>query len=160
MADAADDAGVPPGVINWLPADREVGAYLVSHPGVDKVAFTGSTAAGRKIGAVCAELLRPCSLELGGKSAGIILDDVDIDALLEGLGFALRQQRSDVRQDTRCSCPTVATTRSRARSREWADGLTVGDPLDPTTQIGPVASEAHRDVVTELHPEGQGRGSR
>ncbi|MFM5885354.1 MAG: aldehyde dehydrogenase family protein, partial [Novosphingobium sp.] len=69
LAEAAMEAGVPAGVLNWVAADREVGGYLVGHPGVDKVAFTGSTAAGRAIGRTCGELLRPVTLELGGKSA-------------------------------------------------------------------------------------------
>ena len=80
MAEAALEAGVPAGVLNWVAADREVGAYLVSHPGVDKVAFTGSTAAGRIIARTCGEILRPVTLELGGKSASILLEDVDLGA--------------------------------------------------------------------------------
>src|SRR3546814_10800556 len=82
VAEAALAAGVPPGVINIVAADREVGAYLVSHPGIDKVAFTGSTGAGRAIAAQCGQLLRPVTLELGGKSAALLLDDVDLGAFL------------------------------------------------------------------------------
>ena len=78
LAEAALEAGVPAGVLNWVAADRDVGAYLVGHPGVDKVAFTGSTAAGRAIGRTCGELLRPVTLELGGKSAAILLEDADL----------------------------------------------------------------------------------
>src|SRR3546814_17203117 len=74
--------------LNWLPGGRELGAYLVSHPGVDKVAFTGSTAAGRPICEGSGRLVRPVSLELGGKSAWIILDDAKLDAVVEGLRFA------------------------------------------------------------------------
>jgi hypothetical protein len=72
-------AAIPAGVINVVPAGREVGAYLVSHPGVDKVAFTGSTAAGRHIAEACGRLLRPVTLELGGKSAAIVLEDANLD---------------------------------------------------------------------------------
>ena len=79
LGEAAQQAGMPPGVFNILFGGREAGARLVSHPGVDKVSFTGSTATGRQIGAVCGELLRPVTLELGGKSAAIILDDADLD---------------------------------------------------------------------------------
>ena len=75
LAEAAQEAGVPAGVVNIVPAGREVGAYLVSHPRIDKVAFTGSTAAGRSIAETCGRLLRPVSLELGGKSAAIVLED-------------------------------------------------------------------------------------
>ena len=69
----------PPGVLNIVPAGREVGEHLVTHPGVDKIAFTGSTAAGRKIAALCGEQLKRCTLELGGKSAAILLDDADLE---------------------------------------------------------------------------------
>ena len=79
LAEAAPQAGMPPGVLNIVPGGRETGAYLVPHPEVDKVSFTGSTAAGRQIGEVCGRLLRPVTLELGGKSAAIILDDADLD---------------------------------------------------------------------------------
>jgi len=88
VAEAAAEAGIPAGVINWVPGGRELGAYLVAHSGIDKVAFTGSTGAGRKVAEVCGRLLRPVSLELGGKSAAIILDDVNIEHLLPGLHFA------------------------------------------------------------------------
>ncbi len=85
LADAIIEAGLPPGVVNIVPAGREVGAYLVEHPGVDKVAFTGSTAAGRTIARRCGELLRPVTLELGGKSAAIVLDDADLSQATEAL---------------------------------------------------------------------------
>src|SRR6478609_10765666 len=83
MAEMLQEAGVPGGV-NIVAAGREVGEHLVAHPGVDKVAFTGSTAAGRKIAAVCGEQLKRVSLELGGKSAAIVLDDADLTATMEG----------------------------------------------------------------------------
>ncbi|MBU3751157.1 MAG: aldehyde dehydrogenase family protein, partial [Mycobacterium sp.] len=85
FAEAAQEAGLPPGVLNVVPGATEAGAHLVSHPGVDKVSFTGSTAVGRIIGEVCGRLLRPVTLELGGKSAAIILDDADLDATMRGL---------------------------------------------------------------------------
>ena len=75
-----DEVGLPEGWSTIVAAGREVGEYLVRHPGVDKVGFTGSTAAGRKIGAICGEQLKRCTLELGGKSAAIVLDDADLDA--------------------------------------------------------------------------------
>ena len=84
VGDAAVEAGLPAGVINFVPGGREVGAYLVSHPRIDKVAFTGSTAAGRAIAETCGRLLRPVTLELGGKSAAIILDDADLDLATVG----------------------------------------------------------------------------
>ena len=81
LAEIFADAGLPEGVLSVVPAGREVGEYLVNHPGVDKVSFTGSTAAGRKIGAACGANLKRFSLELGGKSAAILLDDVNLDAV-------------------------------------------------------------------------------
>ena len=88
MAELLDEAGIPKGVVSVIPAGREVGEHLVRHPGVDKIAFTGSTAAGRRIASICGEQLKRVSLELGGKSAAIILDDADLAATVEGLKFA------------------------------------------------------------------------
>src|SRR3954451_4147041 len=88
MAELLEAAGVPGGVVDIVPAGREVGEHLVRHRGVDKVAFTGSTAAGRTIASICGEQLKRVSLELGGKSAAIILDDADLGMTMEGLKFA------------------------------------------------------------------------
>src|SRR5580692_5253423 len=85
LAEVLADIGLPPGVVSIVPADREVGEYLVTHPGVDKVSFTGSTAAGRRIAALCGERLRRVTLELGGKSAAIILDDADLSTVIPQL---------------------------------------------------------------------------
>ena len=79
FGEAAAESGLPPGVLNVVPGGRDAGAYLVGHPGVDKVAFTGSTAAGRLIAQTCGGLIRPVTLELGAKSAAIILDDADVE---------------------------------------------------------------------------------
>jgi geranial dehydrogenase len=159
MAEAAEEAGVPAGVLNWVPADREVGAYLVAHPGVDKVAFTGSTAAGRRIGAVCGELLRPCSLELGGKSAAIILDDAEMSSVLEGLNFAsLANNGQTCAASTRLLIPDSRFDEMTAAIADWASSLKVGDPLDPETQIGPVASQAHRERVEGYIQKGKDAG--
>src|SRR5439155_14229646 len=85
LAEAILEAGLPAGVVNIVPAGREVGAYLVEHPDVDKIAFTGSSASGRMIARRCGELLRPVTLELGGKSAAIVLDDANLAAATEAL---------------------------------------------------------------------------
>jgi len=87
-AEAVVEAGLPAGVINIVPGGEQTGEYLVAHPGVDKVAFTGSTQAGRRIREVCRRLLRPVTLELGGKSAAIVLDDADLAATARGLATA------------------------------------------------------------------------
>lgn len=159
IADAAHEAGVPAGVLNWVPADREAGAYLVSHPGVDKVAFTGSTGAGRAIARACGELLRPVTLELGGKSAAIILDDVDLNALVAGLPTTSLFNNGQ----TCYSCTRILAPQSRYGEvvealAAMAQGLKVGDSLDPGTQIGPMASALHRDRVLGMIKKGRSEG--
>ncbi|WP_369192226.1 aldehyde dehydrogenase [Streptomyces sp. R08] len=148
LADAAIEAGLPAGVLNIVLADREAGAYLVSHPGVDKVAFTGSTAAGRAIGAECGRLIRRCTLELGGKSASIVLDDADLDTFVAGLDAA-----SFMNNGQTCTLQSrILAPRSRYDEvveavAGFAAGLVVGDPLDPATTCGPMASKAHKERV-------------
>ena len=162
LAECAEAAGVPPGVLNIVAADREAGEHLVTHPDIDKVSFTGSTAAGRRIASLCGERLRRCTLELGGKSAAIVLDDADlassIDALLLGTTFMNNGQ----------AC--VAQTRvlaSRKRYDEVADALVertrslrVGDPLDPTTEIGPLVAKRQQDRVLGYIATGKAEGAK
>jgi len=149
FAEAALEAGIPDGVFNVVVGDRDAGAALVAHPLVDKIAFTGSTAAGRQIGAEAGRLIRPVTLELGGKSPGIFLEDGDLGTLLEGLDGASFLNNSQ-----------TCTTQSRllvARSRydEVLDALadyakthfTIGDPLDPSVTLGPMASAAQLERV-------------
>lgn len=148
MAEAALEAGVPAGVLNWVPADRAAGAYLVSHPGIDKVAFTGSTAAGRTIAAVCGQMLRPVTLELGGKSAAILLEDADLDTFLQGLPMAsLLNNGQACYNGTRVLAPASRYTQVVDAMAAMMASLTVGDALDPATHVGPMASSAHRDRV-------------
>ncbi|MCB0940772.1 MAG: aldehyde dehydrogenase [Mycobacterium sp.] len=148
FAEAAQECGLPPGVLNIVPGAVETGAHLVSHPGVDKVSFTGSTAAGRAIGEVCGRLLRPVTLELGGKSAAIILDDADLDVTMKGL-----QSASFVNNGQTCYLSSrILAPRSRyddvvAALVALVDGMKVGDPLDPATDIGPLVSARQRDRV-------------
>ncbi|MFI6310103.1 aldehyde dehydrogenase [Nocardia fusca] len=142
FADAAIEAGLPEGVLNIVVGDRDAGAALVSHPGVDKIAFTGSTEAGRQIGAEAGRLIRPVTLELGGKSPGLFLEDGAVGTLLGALDGASFLNNSQ-----------TCTTQSRilvARSRyaevvealaEYATShFTIGNPLDPTVTLGPMAS--------------------
>ncbi len=148
LAEAALEAGLPPGVINWVAADRPAGAHLVAHPGVDKISFTGSTAAGRAIGRVCGELLKPVSLELGGKSAAIVLDDVDLDAIMPGLQFV-----SFMNQGQTCvTCSRLLAPQSRYKEvveavAAMASSMKVGNPLEASTEIGPMATAEHRSKV-------------
>ncbi|HEY3604780.1 MAG TPA: aldehyde dehydrogenase [Sporichthyaceae bacterium] len=148
LGDAAQEAGLPPGVLNIVLGGREAGATLVAHPGVDKVAFTGSTAAGRAIGAVCGQLIRRVTLELGGKSAAIFCEDGIIDTFVAGLGTASFMNNSQ-------TCTTqsrILAPRSRYQEvveavASFASGLNVGNPLDPEVTCGPMASETHLNRV-------------
>jgi geranial dehydrogenase len=148
VAEAAEEAGIPAGVINWVPGGRELGAYLVSHPGVDKVAFTGSTGAGRKVAEVCGRLLRPVSLELGGKSAAIILDDAKMEDVLPGLHFASFGNNGQIcALSSRILAPASRYDEVVEALAGLASSLKVGSSLDKSTQIGPLASQEHRARV-------------
>src|SRR5262249_40425522 len=149
------------GVLNVVPAGREVGAYLVGHPGVDKVAFTGSTAAGRSIAETCGRLLRPVTLELGGKSAAIVLDDADLDGHLQDLfGACLLNNGQTCYLGTRVLAPRSRYDRGVDTVTEMARSLRVGDSLDPETQIGPMVSARQRDRVESYIAKGRSDGAR
>ena len=148
LADAVIEADIPPGVVNIVAADRGPSEYLVRHPEIDKVSFTGSVAAGRKIGAICGEQLKRMTLELGGKSAAIILDDVDIDAVMPELLASGLMNNGQV-----CGAQSRLLI-SRNRYDEVVDAIgqamaamVVGDPLDPGTAIGPLVNASQRDRV-------------
>ncbi|GAB3682419.1 aldehyde dehydrogenase [Actinocorallia lasiicapitis] len=161
LAEWIKEAGIPDGVINIVPAGREVGAYLVAHPGVDKVAFTGSTVAGRQIGAVCGEQLKRVTLELGGKSAAIILEDADLATTIEGFKLAsLMNNGQACAAQTRILAP-------RSRYDEVADalatmvgGMTVGDPADWGTEIGPLVAKRQQERVEDYIRIGQDEGAK
>jgi len=161
IADLLERSGLPAGVFNLLPAGRETSEYLVSHPGVDKVAFTGSTAAGRRVAALCGNALRRVTLELGGKSAAVFLDDADLDDAVERLRFGSLRNSGQV-----CSLKTRLIV-SKRREREFLDRLValiesmpVGDPFDPATQIGPLVSTRQRNVVENYIGIGIAEGAR
>ncbi len=148
VAEAAEQIGLPPGVLNVLTADREVSELLVRDPRIDKITFTGSTAAGRKIGAICGERIARCTLELGGKSAAVILDDADIAKAAATIAAAECVMTGQV-----CSSLTRIVV-SRARHDEMVDALAagfgavnVGDPFAEQTQMGPLAAERQRTRV-------------
>ncbi|MGX1808509.1 aldehyde dehydrogenase [Nocardia sp. NPDC055321] len=160
LADIFAEAGLPEGVLSVLPADAEVSEYLVSHPAVDKVTFTGSSAVGRKIASVAGGQLKRCSLELGGKSAAILLPDMDITAMPQ-LAFAglMNSGQACVAQ-TRILAP-------RSRYDEILDALVessrmfpLGLPTDPAAQLGPLISEAQRGRVEGFIAKGKDEGAR
>lgn len=157
VAEAAIEAGVPAGVINIVAADREVGAYLVAHPGVDKVAFTGSTSAGRAIAAQCGQMLRPVTLELGGKSAALLLDDVDLASFLPAIPLvSMLNNGQACYNGTRILVPETRYDEIVDAIAGAVSGFTVGDARDPATHVGPMASSAHRDRVESYIAKGRG----
>ncbi|HEV7778969.1 MAG TPA: aldehyde dehydrogenase, partial [Luteibacter sp.] len=163
FAEAVEASDIPPGVINVVPGGREAGAYLVAHPHVDKVAFTGSTPAGRAIAQACAGLLRPVTLELGGKSAAIILDDVDLDMASLGERFFesfILNNGQTCYVSTRILVPDSRYDEIVATLETFVRSLKVGDALDPTTQIGPMATQAHRERVEGYIAKGVAEGAR
>jgi acyl-CoA reductase-like NAD-dependent aldehyde dehydrogenase len=161
LAEAIEEAGIPHGVVSIVPGGREIGAYLVAHPQVDKIAFTGSTAAGRSIAKVCGELLRPVTLELGGKSAAIILDDADLPASLENLfGACLLNNGQACYLGTRVLAPRSRYDEVVETFTGFVGALTVGDALDPTTQVGPMVSARQRERVEGYIAKGRNDGAR
>ena len=148
FAEVAEEIGLPPGVLNVLTADREVSELLVTNPDVDKITFTGSTAAGRRIASLCGERIARCTLELGGKSAAVILDDIDLAKVAKTISRAECAISGQV-----CSSLTRIVV-PRKRHDELVDALAatfskvkVGDPFDAETQMGPLAAERQRDRV-------------
>lgn len=161
LAQAAEKVGLPPGVLNIVPAGREVGEYLVRHPDIDKVSFTGSTAAGRKIAAICGEQLKRCTLELGGKSAAVVLDDVDLATALPGI-----MSNSIINNGQACLSQTRILA-PRSRYDEVVDAVStavremkVGDPMDPEVGIGPLVSQRQKDRVNGYIELGVAEGAR
>jgi len=163
LAVAAVEVGLPAGVINIVPGGREVGAYLVSHPDIDKVAFTGSSAAGRSVATACGQLLRPVTLELGGKSAAIVLEDAELD--LDAMGadlFAatLLANGQACFASTRVLAPQSRYDEVVDAVATMVGSLSVGDPLDLGTQVGPLVSARQRDRVEGYIAKGIEEGSR
>jgi len=144
LADAALEAGLPAGVLNIVLGGRDAGEALVSHPDVDKIAFTGSTATGRAIGAECGRLLRRVSLELGGKSASVFLDDGDIDTFVGGLAMSSFMNNGQTcTNQTRILAPRSRYNEVVDAVAGFARDMVVGNPLDSAVTLGPMASEEH-----------------
>jgi len=161
LAEIAEKAGLPAGVLNVLPGGTDVGRALVASAGVDKVSFTGSTSAGREVASTCGRLLKPVTLELGGKSAAVILDDPGLD-----LGEFAEQLFAATLFNTGQMC--FASTRILAPRRRYdevvdfctamAQSLAIGDPLDPNTQIGPLVNAGQRQKVERYIQQGLADG--
>ena len=148
LAEAVREAQLPPGVINIVPADRPEGEYLVTHPGVHKVSFTGSSAAGMRVGGLCGQALKPVTLELGGKSAAVLLDDVDLDLFLKAIPLvSLLNNGQTCLNNTRILVPKVRYAEASEAIASLVAGMRVGDPLDAATQVGPLVAARQRDRV-------------
>jgi aldehyde dehydrogenase (NAD+) len=148
LAEVLMEAGLPEGVLSVVPADRGVSEHLISHPAVDKVAFTGSTAAGKRIASIAGGQLKRVSLELGGKSACVILDDADIEGVVEGLKFgSLAGNGENCAAQTRVLCPLGQYDEISQLVAEMVASLPVGDPSNENTFIGPMVRQDQQDRV-------------
>jgi acyl-CoA reductase-like NAD-dependent aldehyde dehydrogenase len=161
LAEIVDGLGLPPGVLSVLPGGAELGQHLVSHPGVDKVSFTGSTTAGRVVAMACASSLKRVSLELGGKSAAIALDDADPQHVAAAVRTASLGNSGQI-----CNALTRVLVPA-AREAEFVDALEstmrairVGDPRDPETDMGPLVAERQQTGVRERIDAAVGDGAR
>ena len=160
IAEAADKVGLPPGVLNLLPAERSPSEYLVSHDGVDKVSFTGSVAAGKRIAQTSGANLTRYTLELGGKSAAVVLDDYDIEAAAATLAQTITMSAGQV-----CAALSrVLISKKRQPALLEAlhaelDNITVGNPYDSKTMMGPLAMSRQRDRVEHYIASGRTQGA-
>jgi acyl-CoA reductase-like NAD-dependent aldehyde dehydrogenase len=160
IAEAAEAAGLPAGVVNLVPGHREAADHLVNNPGVDKVTFTGSTVAGKRIAEVCGSRIARCTLELGGKSAAIIRDDFPIEAAAGILGNTITVMSGQV-----CAMLSRAIV-PRKRHDELAEaiagvmkGIKIGNSDDPATQLGPLAMKRQLERVEMYLDEGRKSGA-
>ena len=160
IAEAAEAAGIPPGVVNLTPADRDASDHLISNPGIDKVSFTGSTAVGKRIGAVCGARIGRFGLELGGKSAAIVMDDFDVGEAATILANTISIMCGQV-------CATLSrAVVPRARHDQYVEAvaaelkaLRVGDPYDPKSQMGPLAMKRQLTRVEGYMEKGKAEGA-
>jgi len=160
VAEVAEEIGMPPGVLNVVTADRQVSELLVRDPRVDKITFTGSTGAGRRIASICGERIARCTLELGGKSAAVILDDADLGVAAKRLAQAECMLTGQV-----CSSLTrIIVTQGRHDALVEAlvgsfSRVRVGNQFDPGSQMGPLAARRQRDRVLGYVEKGVAEGA-
>jgi aldehyde dehydrogenase (NAD+) len=160
LAEICEKVGLPAGVVNVLTADREVSELLVRHPEVDKITFTGSTLAGRRIASLCGERIARCTLELGGKSAAVVLDDYDVATAARTITASTTFLTGQV-----CSSLTrIVVSRNRHDQLVEALGeafrdVRVGDPFEASSGMGPLAMRRQRDRVENLIAKGVSEGA-
>jgi len=160
IAEAAEAAGLPPGTVNLVPGEREASDHLVNNPGIDKVSFTGSTVAGKRIAEVCGSRIARCTLELGGKSAAIVRDDFPIEAAAGILGNTITVMSGQV-----CAMLSRAIV-PKHRHDELAEaiagvmkGIKIGHSEAPDTQLGPLAMKRQLERVEMYIEEGRKSGA-
>jgi aldehyde dehydrogenase (NAD+) len=161
LADAVTEAGIPAGVVNLITGGRETGQALVRHPQVAKIAFTGSTVAGRDIAGACAASFKRVTLELGGKSAAVLLEDVDLDAFIPFIGGACSPNTGQVcRALTRILAPRSRYDEVVAAVADTMASIPMGDPMDPTVFFGPLVSAKQRERVEGYVEIGRSEGAK
>jgi acyl-CoA reductase-like NAD-dependent aldehyde dehydrogenase len=161
LAELATEVGVPSGVVNVVPGDGPTtGAHLVAHPGVDKVAFTGSTATGSEIMRLAADPVKRVSLELGGKSPSLVFADADLEDAIASTAYGIYYsagQSCDARSRLLVERSVYDDVVDQVAAK--AGVVKVGDPLDPETQMGSLISERHRTKVHDLVETGRAEGA-
>jgi acyl-CoA reductase-like NAD-dependent aldehyde dehydrogenase len=161
LASIMDATGFPPGVVNIIPGfGEDAGEELVKHPMVDKVSFTGSTAIGRRVMGLAASMLKKCTLECGGKSANIVLEDADMDLAVDGALYAIfYHQGQCCEAGSRLFLPETIKEEFIRRMVEKTTRIRLGDPMDPKTDMGPVISERQRERVMGFIRSGSEEGA-
>jgi acyl-CoA reductase-like NAD-dependent aldehyde dehydrogenase len=161
LAELAAEVGFPPGTVNVVPGDGPTtGAYLVRHPGVDKVAFTGSTRTGGEVMRLCSEPIKRLSLELGGKSPNVVFADADLaDAIPSAVWSIFYSAGQSCEARSRVLVEASAYDEFVAQFSEAAGRLKMGDPLDAETQVGSLISATHRDKVHGFVESGREEGA-
>jgi acyl-CoA reductase-like NAD-dependent aldehyde dehydrogenase len=161
LAEMLAEIGLPDGVVSVLPGDASAGEYLVKHPAVDKVSFTGSTTAGKAVAAACAKDLKRVSLELGGKSAAIVLDDADPATVATGVRSASLSNSGQICNAlTRILVPADSADEFTDALAAEMRAMVVGDPSDATTQVGPLVAKRQQDRVRTYIESGRHEGAR
>jgi aldehyde dehydrogenase (NAD+) len=162
LFDAIHEIGLPPGVVNLVPGyGQTVGEAIASHPDIDMVSFTGSTRAGKRVAELGAQTVKKVSLELGGKSANVILPDADLEkAVKVGVGNCYLNSGQTCTAWTRMLVHSSQYEQAVQIAAETAQGYNVGDPFDDNTRLGPMVSRAQRDRVADYIRKGQEEGAR
>jgi len=161
LAEIIDDAGLPAGVFNLVNGDGpSVGEAIASHPEIDMVSFTGSTAAGIRVAKLAADTVKRVAQELGGKSANIILADADLKtAVIEGVHACYTNGGQNCQSPTRMLIPRAQRDAAFAAAREAVGSIRLGDPLDPGSTMGPLVSQAQFEKVQDLIQSGVDEGA-